>query len=175
MPLIIFNSFLERLNAGEIDFGDDTIKVMLSTESYVPDQDTHEFRDDVTNEVAGTGYTAGRDNTRPTESCAPDQDTHEFRDDVTNEVAGTGYTAGGATVEPTAVRDNVLNRLTVTLPGAAWENSTLANVRVATYYKSRGGASSADELIAANVFPGNISTAAGALTLAPSTITFAIQ
>ena len=140
MPLIIFNSFLERLNAGEIDFGDDTIKVMLSTESYVPDQDTH-----------------------------------EFRDDVTNEVAGTGYTAGGATVEPTAVRDNVLNRLTVTLPGAAWENSTLANVRVATYYKSRGGASSADELIAANVFPGNISTAAGALALAPSTITFAIQ
>lgn len=37
----------------------DTIKVMLASASYVPNQDTHDFRDDVTNEVSGTGWAAG--------------------------------------------------------------------------------------------------------------------
>ena len=37
----------------------DTIKCMLCTSSYTPDQDAHDFKDDITNEVSGTGYTAG--------------------------------------------------------------------------------------------------------------------
>lgn len=37
----------------------DTLKTMLCTSSYVPNQDTHVFKSDVTNEVTGTGYTAG--------------------------------------------------------------------------------------------------------------------
>ena len=41
------------------DWEDDTIKVMLCTDSYTPDQDTHDYKDDVDNEVSGTGYTAG--------------------------------------------------------------------------------------------------------------------
>jgi len=32
---------------------------MLCTSSYTPDLDTHDFRSDVTNEVTGTGYSAG--------------------------------------------------------------------------------------------------------------------
>lgn len=44
---------------GEIDFDTDTIKVSLHTASYVPDQDTHQYFSSVTNEVTGTGYTAG--------------------------------------------------------------------------------------------------------------------
>lgn len=43
----------------EIDFNSDTIKVMLCTSSYTPDQDAHDYKDDITNEVTGTGYTAG--------------------------------------------------------------------------------------------------------------------
>src|SRR5690606_21921979 len=43
----------------EIDLDSDTIKVMLCTSSYTPDQDTHQYKSDVTNEVSGTGYTAG--------------------------------------------------------------------------------------------------------------------
>lgn len=39
--------------------GGDTIKVALVTSSYTFDPDTHEFFDDITNEVSGTGYTAG--------------------------------------------------------------------------------------------------------------------
>lgn len=42
----------------EIDFNSDTIKVMLCTSSYTPDQDTHQYKSSVTNEVTGTGYTA---------------------------------------------------------------------------------------------------------------------
>lgn len=42
-----------------LDWLSDTIKVMLTTSAYVPNQDTHEFKSDVTNEVAGAGYSAG--------------------------------------------------------------------------------------------------------------------
>lgn len=42
-----------------VDWVNDTIKVSLHTVSYVPDQDAHDFFDDLTNEISGTGYTAG--------------------------------------------------------------------------------------------------------------------
>lgn len=43
----------------EIDFDTDTVKVMLCTSTYVPNQDTHQYKTSVTNEVAGTNYVAG--------------------------------------------------------------------------------------------------------------------
>ncbi|MDV6274110.1 hypothetical protein R3Q06_11420 [Rhodococcus erythropolis] len=43
----------------EIDWDTDTIKVMLCTSAYTPDQDTHQYKSSVTNEASGTGYTAG--------------------------------------------------------------------------------------------------------------------
>ena len=42
-----------------IDLDSDAIKVLLATSSYVPNQDTHNALDDVTNEITGTGYTTG--------------------------------------------------------------------------------------------------------------------
>lgn len=43
-----------------VDFPGDTLKVSLHTAAYTPNRATHEFFDDVTNEVsAGSGYTAG--------------------------------------------------------------------------------------------------------------------
>jgi len=41
------------------DLDTDTIKVSAHTNTYVPNQDTHAFFSDVTNEVTGTNYTAG--------------------------------------------------------------------------------------------------------------------
>lgn len=41
------------------DLDTDTIKVSAHTNTYSPNQDTHDFFDDVTNEVSGTNYTAG--------------------------------------------------------------------------------------------------------------------
>jgi hypothetical protein len=52
------NAFVSAFNK-KIDFDSDTIKVALCTSSYTPDQDAHDFFNDVTNEVTGTGYTAG--------------------------------------------------------------------------------------------------------------------
>lgn len=46
-------------NAPNIDWLSDTIKVMLCTSTYTPNADTHAFKSDVTNEVSGTGYSAG--------------------------------------------------------------------------------------------------------------------
>jgi hypothetical protein len=50
-----------NLNAWDkkIDFNTDVIKCALTTSAYTPAQDTHDFFNDVTNEVTGTGYTAG--------------------------------------------------------------------------------------------------------------------
>lgn len=61
MASAIFNKFKTKLLslANSIDFDVDTIKVMLVTSSYTPDIDAHDFVDDVTNQVSGTGYTAG--------------------------------------------------------------------------------------------------------------------
>ncbi len=42
-----------------IDYDTNTINVMLTTVTYVPNQDTHEDKADVTNEVSGGGYAAG--------------------------------------------------------------------------------------------------------------------
>ena len=48
-------------NAGgdaPIDFLTDTIRCALTTSSYTPNQTTHEWFSDITNEVVGAGYTA---------------------------------------------------------------------------------------------------------------------
>lgn len=59
MADVIYNAFKKNIMNGGIDLDTNTIYVMLVTSSYTPDQDTHEDRADVTNEVSGTGYTAG--------------------------------------------------------------------------------------------------------------------
>lgn len=54
----LYGSFPAQALAG-INWSTDTIKVALATSTYTPDQDAHDFFNDVTNEVVGTGYTAG--------------------------------------------------------------------------------------------------------------------
>lgn len=44
---------------GAVDFDTDVFKVMLLTSSYTPNIDSHAYRSDLTNEVSGTGYSAG--------------------------------------------------------------------------------------------------------------------
>lgn len=50
MPLAAFNK--------EHDLSADTVKVMLTTSSYSVSQTADDYKNDVTNEVSGTGYTA---------------------------------------------------------------------------------------------------------------------
>ncbi len=59
MASFVYNSAKVAMIDGTIDLDTDTINVLLVTSSYTPNKDTHDFRDDVTNEVVGTGYTTG--------------------------------------------------------------------------------------------------------------------
>ncbi len=59
MADVIYNVFKLNIMNGGIDLDTNTINVMLVTSAYTPNQDTHLDRADVTNEVTGTGYTAG--------------------------------------------------------------------------------------------------------------------
>lgn len=51
------NAFISVFNK-LVDIDSDAIKAMLTTSSYTVDQDAHDFKNDITNEVVGTGYTA---------------------------------------------------------------------------------------------------------------------
>ncbi len=134
MASLIFNRALELWARGSIDFDTDTFKVLLTTSAYTEDKDAH-----------------------------------DFRNDVTNEVSGTGYTAGGNTVTVTVTLDTANDRLDITLGGTTWPSSTIT-ARKAVYYKSRGGASSADELVAVNDFGSDVVSSAGTFTLNASTL-----
>jgi len=52
-------ALLNQWGSAPINWTADTIKVALCTSSYTPDQDNHTFFSDITNEITGTGYTAG--------------------------------------------------------------------------------------------------------------------
>jgi hypothetical protein len=56
----MYGSFILKALNKEVDWDSDTIKVALVSSSYTPNQDTHDYWDDVVaNEISGTGYTAG--------------------------------------------------------------------------------------------------------------------
>ena len=60
MPSKLYGQFLQQALNKEIDWDTDTIKVALLSNSYTPDQDAHNYFDDVVSfEVTGTGYTQG--------------------------------------------------------------------------------------------------------------------
>lgn len=55
----MYGLFLKSLASKEVNLNSDTLKVMLCTSAYVPNQDTHQYKSSITNEVSGAGYTAG--------------------------------------------------------------------------------------------------------------------
>lgn len=60
--LMYYSALLGQWNGlanSVFDLDTDTIKVSAHTNTYSPNQDTHDFFDDATNEVSGTNYTAG--------------------------------------------------------------------------------------------------------------------
>lgn len=133
MASLLYHSAMFDEAKGSIDFDTDSFKVMLVTSSYTPNKDTHDKRDDVTNEVSGTGYTAG----------------------------GTAVTVTVGAVDTTN------DRVDITFAAVSWPTSTIT-ARGAVYYKSRGGASSADELVLYDDFGGDFVSTAGTFSLAAS-------
>ena len=135
MASLIYNSAPDEMARGDIDFDTNTFKAMLVTSSYVPSKDND-----------------------------------DFRDDVTNEVSGTGYTAGGVASAVTVTKDTANDKVTIQFGAVSWASSTIT-ARGCVYYKSRGGASSADELVAYADFGSDVSSSGGTFSVAASTIT----
>jgi len=131
----VFNSTLRDEAQGNIAYGTDTFKVMLLTNVATPNKDTWSKRADCTNEVSGSGYTAG----------------------------------GVAVSVSVGAVDNANDRVDVTLGAAEWTSSTLT-ARYAVYYRARGGASSADELVAVIDFGQDVSTISDTFSLTASTL-----
>lgn len=103
-----------------------------------------------------------------TATYVPNKDTDLKRSVVTNEVVGTGYVAGGAAIVATvAAVDTVNDRVDVTFGSVVWAASTIV-ARAAVIYKRRGGASTADELLAYVDFGANITSTADTFTFTPS-------
>lgn len=105
-----------------------------------------------------------------TNTYSENKGTHTKRSDITNEITGTGYTAGGNPVTVSVNVDTTNHRTDVTLGGTTWPSSTLTGVRKFVYYKRRGGASSADELVAVVDNGSDVATSSGTLTLNSSTL-----
>jgi len=60
MATKMYGNALKAFLNKEVDWDSDTIKVMLLSSAYTPNQDSHDYLDDVVSfEVTGTGYTAG--------------------------------------------------------------------------------------------------------------------
>jgi hypothetical protein len=56
-PVIVYTNLPKRMLVALLALG--TAKVAFATDTYVPDQDAHDFFNDVTNEATGTGVAAG--------------------------------------------------------------------------------------------------------------------
>jgi hypothetical protein len=130
MASLVYNSCLEDLARGAIDFDTDTFKMMLVTAAYTPNKDTDLKRSAVTSEVAN----------------------------------GNGYTTGGATVTATVSKDTANDRLDVTFSNPSWPASTFT-ARAGVIYKSRGGASTADELVAYVDFGADVTATNGTFSV----------
>jgi hypothetical protein len=54
-----YGLFHQSILEGRVNLDSDPVFMMLCNSSYVPNTDTHKFRSVVTNEIVGSGYTAG--------------------------------------------------------------------------------------------------------------------
>ena len=98
----VFGSFLlkgyDSSTKINLASGGDTIKVALVTSSYTFTPDTHDFFDDITNEVTGTGYTAGGA-TLGSQACTLDTTDNELVFDGADVTwASSTITARGAVI-----------------------------------------------------------------------------
>lgn len=102
-----------------------------------------------------------------TDSETPDFDADDFRDDVTaNEVTDSlsSYTAGGSAITSTLLTATS-GSLKYDAADVSWTSSTISGAMAAVGYFSRGGLSSADELIFLSDFVTAASSSNGTFTI----------
>jgi hypothetical protein len=113
MPSKLYGNFLLKALNKEVDFDSDTIKVALLTSSYTPDQDAHDYFNDVsTYEVSGTGYTAGG-NTLASKTATYDSGTNV----IVLDAADTTWSSSTITARYAVVYDSTGTAATSALIG----------------------------------------------------------
>jgi hypothetical protein len=55
----MYGLLMKSMAQGKVDFENHELRGMLCTDVYVPNQDTHQFKNSINNEVVGSGYAAG--------------------------------------------------------------------------------------------------------------------
>lgn len=101
-----------------------------------------------------------------TSDYTPNIDTNTKRSDVTNEVSGAGYTTGGSALQNKTVTINTTSDKAIFDADDVTFSTASITARGAVLYKSRGGASSADELICYLDFGSDITSTAGNFNIA---------
>jgi hypothetical protein len=103
--------------------------------------------------------------------AAANKDTWAKRSDVTSyEITATGYTAGGAVSAVTVAQDLATDRQIATFATVTWTSFTGSSAG-AIFYRARGGAASADELVGIKDFGGVIALTSSPMVIANSIIT----
>lgn len=122
----VYGSALALALNKEIDWNDNNVKLALVTNTYTPNQDTHDYWNDVSaNEVsAGGGYTTGGQAiTTPAVTYVPDESAPAW-------AASTAYQLGDI-VRPTVANAHVYICVAAGTSGGAepsWSTTTGANV-----------------------------------------------
>jgi hypothetical protein len=109
---IIYDGFFTNVFGGNILVNSNTFKCMLVTSSYTQNKGTHAARSDITNEVSGTGYTAG--GATCTVSGAVDTTNHRY--DIT--ITGPSWTTSTITARQMIVYKSTGTASTDYLVGA---------------------------------------------------------
>ena len=178
----------------EVDVDSDTLKIMLMTSSYTPDLAAHDYKNDVTNEVTGTGYTAGGATlASPSLAYVAANSWATARANSTAYVAGqvvrpatgngflyqaiTGGTSGGSVpTYPTTIGGTVTDggvtwmcvakgALVFDATDTVWSSSSITGARYAAIYDSTPGSDATRPLLVLLDFGGDQTSSSGNFTI----------
>lgn len=122
--------------------------------------------------MALTSYTSGMESETANkgmlvqDAYTPNFDTHDFRNDVTNEPGASGtYAVGGSVLTTTelTVASPAATQVKYTCDNLSWTGTTIT-ARGTVIFKNTGTAAT-DEVIVANTFGSDVTTAGGTFSV----------
>lgn len=185
-----YHSALAKALNAEIDMDTHTLKAMLTTSAHTISASSHDYKNDITNEVSGTGYTAGGDTVAGTVSVVAANSWTVSRanstayalSDVVRPATGNGFlyqaivagtsggsiptyptTLGGTVTDGTVTWECVgTGAVVLDTEDPTWTTSTIT-ARQIHFYRDTG-TSTTSPLIAWVDLGGDVSSSAGTWT-----------
>jgi hypothetical protein len=100
------------------------------------------------------------------DAYTPNFDTHNFRDDVTNEPGNSGtYSSGGTIITTTelTIASPAATQVKYSADNLSWTGTTITARGTVTYHTT--GSAATDEVIVANTFGSDVTTAGGTFSV----------